>query len=1611
MADPLFALNYQHMSDLIMSNVKQAAVQAFTDLKQQITSRPLYVMFEQKLNCNPKVDHLFPKSILPLFDDNLDLALNTIVSACYPIILDSIMKSAYLQDENEDQLIIQHLLSQLNIVKELQQQLKAETHRHLQLQLESSSQLQKFLKMTNEQLYEFRRIGKIYKPDRKQNLSFEQKENGTEKEDETDNDFKKELQLKDNDIIILKKELLLAQDEIKQLKEEINNINQQKQDIKTNVNVDAIKSGLRPQGSKLNLKLSDVFESKAAGDRLKYLEQQITKIYQNDDNALLEKVYIEINPNGQLKQKPPRATSKMGNVMNNSSQVVFNQSDAMIRKQSQNSSRSNISKDNVLINYIYDENGKQILLDQPRFTRTQIDKVKYTDSHSKREFVMNADGMFVFQDEDGNQCYYTKTGQLIRKIIDQIAHVDINGRNCIPETMNTDFKKYITGNGKYYYLDYYANPYCFDGENKVPLNAEFKVDKSVQPIKIIEYIVDEQEEHDIGTATEFYFNGQQRYLVDLEIVDRENLIFVDPQTKQQFKRINNNIAQLHKNSWVFLSKAGVYIYHLDGLYDTPSVLCYQHFSDNVFKDNYGVLWYYDINQKCVYVKEHNGTKNIPINLKQLKDIQKNASKEIKTTKKETKDIEIKDKPKGKLYAPTLQQSKNDKNEIISNQFQPNIQIKGNTNQNEEQNNTEFKVNESSSNLINSNTQISGSTASRTTVQDNKPQQSQIQNLFGPIANKQKPDESNEVNKTQNNQQTSDYKQSGQQHVKQKLNFNKIISVHLKSLNAVDAYKQQYNVDNITQIQNFNLNQYQVNNQQENDTQLPNLSQSLQNQINTIENKIISDQSELQNNTLLNQQVALQQKSQIQQYQSLEVSDFTPYIAKESTLNLEENFLIAQPIEKCNKTQIYYQEFIFIQNQNIHKSSRRSSVSTNQEMEPRQYVNTNASFHGNKKKDIEQINENNKLNEKQNILRKSIINNAVTNDNQDQVTFYKALDQQLENEIKQDVDLLKQIQNIPKIQQLANNSSTNNNIPYVPIDIKQFEQKSLDTEQSQRQTSKIDDRIVQQFSDFNDLQKSFESMSKPANNSFQAELFKSNKSDIKQDKQWVKNEITAQQLKDFQQSFNKENENLNLPTPHRQYIVKSSVDSKQNTQSKKFEPKDEIQVLVLQQESKNNIENDLQQEKDKQENVKPSVQETNDIAAPQWEKYQKSPEIKKQPEFINVVKKIETPLQKEPVKQTITPIQPLSNKPPIQSSAKNSLPGQLPDLIVKQNQLTPIQNVPFNPFSYIENITNSSLPQLKIEPQSYNIESNNKIIQRQVIVHIDPEEERKYKMINRKQLNQLNKLRVQPLQTNNQTGDDLPQYSQFKPKLNLQALVEQRKQKQREEYEKSHMISYPKFQQPLDSPKGAKNAKDLFLNPKLNSQYSQVFKKKDLPRASSKSSITSESDSEPTQKINPSSLNPHNTPKSQFKPDLSPKQLEIEPVNSDIDELRAQVIHSPYEIERFKLNQKREQEREKTRNSRETSREQQKDEKYENRQEAETQIVNEVEDLLRFYLNDVLMVSVGVQVPEEEDTYRNRHRRYKAIMDFRKGIRGRRYTSGSHNRMKPFILDMSSWIKK
>ena len=41
---------------------------AFEKLRLAISTRRLHVMFEPSLNCDPMLDHAYPKNVLPLFE-------------------------------------------------------------------------------------------------------------------------------------------------------------------------------------------------------------------------------------------------------------------------------------------------------------------------------------------------------------------------------------------------------------------------------------------------------------------------------------------------------------------------------------------------------------------------------------------------------------------------------------------------------------------------------------------------------------------------------------------------------------------------------------------------------------------------------------------------------------------------------------------------------------------------------------------------------------------------------------------------------------------------------------------------------------------------------------------------------------------------------------------------------------------------------------------------------------------------------------------------------------------------------------------------------------------------------------------------------------------------------------------------------------------------------------------------------------------------------------------------------------------------------------------------------------------------------------------------------
>ena len=44
---------------------------AFEAIRQAFADRPLFVMMERKLECDPQTDHLLPKNVYPLYDERI----------------------------------------------------------------------------------------------------------------------------------------------------------------------------------------------------------------------------------------------------------------------------------------------------------------------------------------------------------------------------------------------------------------------------------------------------------------------------------------------------------------------------------------------------------------------------------------------------------------------------------------------------------------------------------------------------------------------------------------------------------------------------------------------------------------------------------------------------------------------------------------------------------------------------------------------------------------------------------------------------------------------------------------------------------------------------------------------------------------------------------------------------------------------------------------------------------------------------------------------------------------------------------------------------------------------------------------------------------------------------------------------------------------------------------------------------------------------------------------------------------------------------------------------------------------------------------------------------
>ena len=55
----------------VLQSINKTAADLFEAIKDSFHRRPLYIMFESKLGCDPRHDHETPKDVYPLFEDTL----------------------------------------------------------------------------------------------------------------------------------------------------------------------------------------------------------------------------------------------------------------------------------------------------------------------------------------------------------------------------------------------------------------------------------------------------------------------------------------------------------------------------------------------------------------------------------------------------------------------------------------------------------------------------------------------------------------------------------------------------------------------------------------------------------------------------------------------------------------------------------------------------------------------------------------------------------------------------------------------------------------------------------------------------------------------------------------------------------------------------------------------------------------------------------------------------------------------------------------------------------------------------------------------------------------------------------------------------------------------------------------------------------------------------------------------------------------------------------------------------------------------------------------------------------------------------------------------------
>ncbi|TNJ30573.1 Coiled-coil protein [Giardia muris] len=164
----------EHVTTLVSSlntYMAQMITGLFNELRGEITNRPLYVLFEASLGCDPMTDHLAPKNVLPLFEpfiDQAEKAFRRLTLHKFKHDIESefcAVVIAELQARLKAEDVMVSISSDLERLRKYCEQLLNENSRLMKTAQAEREKLTQQINSLTEQLTQKKRVGTVYRPD------------------------------------------------------------------------------------------------------------------------------------------------------------------------------------------------------------------------------------------------------------------------------------------------------------------------------------------------------------------------------------------------------------------------------------------------------------------------------------------------------------------------------------------------------------------------------------------------------------------------------------------------------------------------------------------------------------------------------------------------------------------------------------------------------------------------------------------------------------------------------------------------------------------------------------------------------------------------------------------------------------------------------------------------------------------------------------------------------------------------------------------------------------------------------------------------------------------------------------------------------------------------------------------------------------------------------------------------------------------------------------------------------------------------------------------------------------------------------------------------------